>query len=70
MEPEETIAALLSKSEQVAEENDHLKAVLCSVVLENRELRGRTRSSNNSRMYSLNDTRDELRGGVVPPPRR
>lgn len=57
---EETIAALLSQSRQVAEENDHLKTVLCSVMQENRELRGR--------MYNFtNDTTDELRGGVVLP---
>lgn len=56
---EETIAALLSQSRQVAEENDHLKTVLCSVMQENRELRGR--------MYNFTNDTDELRGGVVLP---
>lgn len=61
-----TVAAS-SKSGQVEEENDHLKAVLCSVMQENQELRGRIRSSSNSKIYSfINDARDEQPGGVVP----
>lgn len=69
MELEESIETVLSQSEQVAEENDRLKMVLCSVMQENQELRGRVRRSKNSRMYSFtNDTTDQFRGGVVRPP--
>lgn len=69
MELEETVAALLSQSGQVAEENDRLKTVLCSVMQENQELKGRMGSSNNETMFSfINDTTDEMRGGVVRPP--
>lgn len=69
MELEESIESLLSQSEHVAEENDRLKKVLCSVMQENQELRGRVRRSKNNRMYSFtNDTTEQLRGGVVRPP--
>ncbi|XP_029694660.1 speriolin-like protein isoform X1 [Takifugu rubripes] len=62
MELEESIETLLSQSEQVAEENDRLKKVLCSVMQENQELRGRVRRSKNDRMYSfIHDTKDQLR---------
>lgn len=61
-----TVAAS-SKSEQVEEENEHLKAVLCSVIQENRELRSRMRSSINSKIHRfINDATDEQPGGVVP----
>lgn len=67
MDHKETVAAL-SESGQVAEENDHLKSLLCSVMQENRELRGMMRGSSNSRIYSfISDAPDQQQGGVVSP---
>lgn len=57
MDLEETIVALLSKNGQVRQENDQLKAVLCNVVQENRDLRTRMQSF-------INDTLEELPGIV------
>lgn len=69
MELEETIKTLLSQSEKAAEENHRLKKILCSVMQENRELRGSARGSKNDRTYSfINDSADQLLGGVVRPP--
>ena len=57
MDLEETIVALLSKNGQVREENNQLKAVLCNVVQENRDLRTRMQSF-------INETLEELPGIV------
>lgn len=61
MDQKESVAAS-PESRQVAEENIHLKSVLCSVMKENQELRGRMRSSSLSRF----DTTDEQAGAVLP----
>lgn len=67
MDQKETFAAS-SQSGQVAEENDHLRAVLCRVMQENRELRGRLGGSSNSRICSfISEAPDEQQGGVVLP---
>ncbi|XP_039974744.1 speriolin-like protein [Xiphias gladius] len=49
MDLEQTIAALLSKNEQLGQENDHLKLML-NVVKENRDLRARMQSFNNDNL--------------------
>ena len=56
MDPEETIAALASKNQQLGQENYQLKAML-SIVKENIDLRARMHSFNN-------DTLEELTGIV------
>lgn len=69
MELDESIETLLSQSEQVAEENERLKTVLCSVMRENLELRSRVRRSKNERVFSfITDAAEQLRGAVVRPP--
>ncbi|XP_051263064.1 speriolin-like [Dicentrarchus labrax] len=52
MDLEETVADLLSKNEQLGQENDQLKAML-SVVKENRDLRARMQSFNNDTLEEL-----------------
>ncbi|XP_035528799.1 speriolin-like protein [Morone saxatilis] len=52
MDLEETVADLLSKNEQLGQENDQLKAML-SVVKENRDLRARMQSFNYDTLEEL-----------------
>lgn len=54
MDLERTVATVLSKNEQLRQENDMLKSML-SIVNENRDLRIRMQSFNN-------DTQEELTG--------
>lgn len=55
MELEETFVDLFSKIGQLRQENDQLKAGLCSALQENRELRAKMQSINHDRTQKFID---------------
>lgn len=52
MDLEQTVAALLSKNEQLGQENDQLKSML-SIVKENRDLRAKVQRFSNDALEDL-----------------